>query len=166
MRRDCNIILSHKIKLSYIMNKFTYILFVFLCLISCAQSNNKKQVLKDRGCDITKKNVTEKTTFYDFFKKFASDSCFQRNHILFPLKITYEGYDYEETDSILHISKSDWIYTNFNDSIIEGQKIMLKVDTMTHTVLLKGYDSGIYMKYLFKKDKSSWILFQIDDYSN
>ena len=148
------------------MNKFTYILFVFLCLISCAQPNNKKQVLKDRGCDITKKNVTEKTTFYDFFKKFASDSCFQRNHILFPLKITYEGYDYEETDSILHISKSDWIYTNFNDSIIEGQKIMLKVDTMTHTVLLKGYDSGIYMKYLFKKHKSSWILFQIDDYSN
>ena len=148
------------------MNKFTYILFVFLCLISCAQPNNKKQVLKDRGCDITKKNVTEKTTFYDFFKKFASDSCLQRNHILFPLKITYEGYDYEETDSILHISKSDWIYTNFNDSIIEGQKIMLKVDTMTHTVLLKGYESGIYMKYLFKKDKSSWILFQIDDYSN
>ena len=166
MRRDCNIILSHKIKLSYIMNKFTYILFVFLCLISCAQPNNKKQVLKDRGCDITKKNVTEKTTFYDFFKKFASDSCFQRNHILFPLKITYEGYDYEETDSILHISKSDWIYTNFNDSIIEGQKIMLKVDTMTYAVILKGYDSGIYMKYLFKKDKSSWILFQIDDYSN
>lgn len=166
MRRDCNIILSHKIKLSYIMNKFTYILFVFLCLISCAQPYNKKQVLKDRGCDITKKNVTEKTTFYDFFKKFASDSCFQRNHILFPLKITYEGYDYEETDSILHISKSDWIYTNFNDSIIEGQKIMLKVDTMTHAVILKGYDSGIYMKYLFKKDKSSWILFQIDDYSN
>ena len=164
MRRDCNIILSHKIKLSYIMNKFTYILFVFLCLISCAQPNNKKQVLKDRGCDITKKNVTEKTTFYDFFKKFASDSCFQRNHILFPLKITYEGY--EETDSILHISKSDWIYTNFNDSIIEGQKIMLKVDTMTHTIILKGYDSGIYMKYLFKEDKSSWILFQIDDYSN
>lgn len=148
------------------MNKFTYILFVFLCLISCAQPNNKKQVLKDRGCDITKKNVTEKTTFYDFFKKFASDSCFQRNHILFPLKITYEGYDYEETDSILHISKSDWIYTNFNDSIIEGQKIMLKVDTMMHAVILKGYDSGIYMKYLFKKDKSSWILFQIDDYSN
>ncbi len=148
------------------MNKFTYILFVFLCLISCAQPNNKKQVLKDRGCDITKKNVTEKTTFYDFFKKFASDSCFQRNHILFPLKITYEGYDYEETDSILHISKSDWIYTNFNDSIIEGQKIMLKVDTMTYAVILKGYDSGIYMKYLFKKDKSSWILFQIDDYSN
>ena len=148
MRRDCNIILSHKIKLSYIMNKFTYILFVFLCLISCAQPNNKKQVLKDRGCDITKKNVTGKTTFYDFFKKFASDSCFQ------------------ETDSIVHISKSDWIYTNFNDSIIEGQKIMLKVDTMTHTIILKGYDSGIYMKYLFKKDKSSWILFQIDDYSN
>ncbi len=148
------------------MNQFTYILFVFLCLISCAQPNNKKQVLKDRGCDITKKNVTEKTTFYDFFKKFASDSCFQRNHILFPLKITYEGYDYEETDSILHISKSDWIYTNFNDSIIEGQKIMLKVDTMMHAVILKGYDSGIYMKYLFKKDKSSWILFQIDDYSN
>ena len=166
MRRDCNIILSHKIKLSYIMNKFTYILFVFLCLISCAQPYNKKQVLKDRGCDITKKNVTGKTTFYDFFKKFASDSCFQRNHILFPLKITYEGYDYEETDSILHISKSDWIYTNFNDSIIEGQKIMLKVDTMTHAVILKGYDSGIYMIYLFKKDKSSWILFQIDDYSN
>ena len=148
------------------MNQFTYILFVFLCLISCAQPNNKKQVLKDRGCDITKKNVTEKTTFYDFFKKFASDSCFQRKHILFPLKITYEGYDYEETDSILHISKSDWIYTNFNDSIIEGQKIMLKVDTMMHAVILKGYDSGIYMKYLFKKDKSSWILFQIDDYSN
>lgn len=110
--------------------------------------------------------MTGKTTFYDFFKKFASDSCFQRKHILFPLKITYEGYDYEETDSILHISKSDWIYTNFNDSIIEGQKIMLKVDTMTHTIILKGYDSGIYMKYLFKKDKSSWILFQIDDYSN
>ena len=148
------------------MNKFTYILFVFLCLISCAQPYNKKQVLKDRGCDITKKNVTGKTTFYDFFKKFASDSCFQRNHILFPLKITYEGYDYEETDSILHISKSDWIYTNFNDSIIEGQKIMIKFDRMTHAVILKGYDSGIYMKYLFKKDKSSWILFQIDDYSN
>ena len=129
------------------MNKFAYILFVFFCLISCAQPNNKKQVLKDRGCDITKKNVAEKTTFYDFFKKFASDSCFQQKHILFPLKITYEGYDYEETDSILHISKSDWIYTNFNDSIIEGQKIMLKVDTMTHTVILKGYDSGIYIKY-------------------
>ena len=43
---------------------------------------------------------------------------------------------------------------------------MLKVDTMTHTVILKGYDSGIYMRYLFKTDKRSWILFQIDDYSN
>ena len=81
MRRDCNIILSHKIKLSYIMNKFTYILFVFLCLISCAQPNNKKQVLKDRGCDITKKNVTGKTTFYDFFKNlldFGNDKIYNQ----------------------------------------------------------------------------------------
>ena len=148
------------------MNKFIYILFVFLCLISCAQPNNKKQVLKDRAVISLKTNVTGKTTFYDFFKKFASDSCFQRKHILFPLKIIYKGYDYEETDSILHISKSDWIYTKFNDSIIDGQKIMLKVDTMAHTVILKGYDSGIYMRYLFKTDKRSWILFQIDDYSN
>ena len=69
MRRDCNIILSHKIKLSYIMNKFTYILFVFLCLISCAQPNNKKQVLKDRGCDITKKKCDRKNNFLWFFQK-------------------------------------------------------------------------------------------------
>ena len=101
-----------------------------------------------------------------FSKSSPQTHVFNGNKILVPLKIIYEGYDYEETDSILHISKSDWIYTKFNDSIIDGQKIMLKVDTMTHTVILKGYDSGIHMKYLFKTDKRSWILFQIDDYSN
>ncbi len=69
-----------------------------------------------------KTNVTGKTTFYDFFKKFASDSCFQRKHILFPLKIIYEGYDYEETlrHFALQIGSEKLKFSTPNKSFING----------------------------------------------
>lgn len=86
----------------------------------------------------------------------------------FPLKITHKGDDCEEIDSIFYITKDDWTYTNFSNPIIgiEGEKMLVEVDAKMYTIVLKGCDSGINIEYLFKPNKGSWVLFQIDDYSN
>lgn len=148
------------------MNKFAYMLFVILCALSCTQPNKQSNVLIDKPVASAEKTVTKAEDFDHFFERFSTDSSFQKSHILFPLKITYKGYDDEDTDTVDHIGKNDWIYTNFTSPIIDGQKVEVEVDKKAYAVILKGYDSGINIEYYFKPDKSSWVLFKVDDYSN
>lgn len=138
----------------------------FLCLISCKPSDGKKQVATDTSSVVS--NIGEKgeKNYSDFFKKFASDSCFQKQHISFPLKVIFNGYDYEENDTVFHLSASDWQFINFSDSIIGEEKVLVEIDAKRYMIILKGYDTGVHIEYFFKKDKSTWLLYQITDSSN
>lgn len=127
------------------MKEIIYVFLILLCF-GCENSNKVRSIHKSKQLSTSKK----KDNFKEFIKNFSLDSCFQINHISFPLEVQYSGYDYEEEDSVFHINKSDWIYTNFCDSVIEGQKVFTIIDESKNIVVLKGYDSGIYLTYYYR----------------
>jgi hypothetical protein len=111
----------------------------------------------------------EEEDFNQFFKKFTTDSVFQMQRTKFPFRViwlTEEGETTHETD------KENWTHPTFyfEDSYatrpVDAYTQKIKIYTDSATLEQRGVDNGIYVDYLFLKDKGKWILNSGRDYSN
>ena len=108
---------------------------------------------------------TEMESFDSFFDKFSSDSAYQQNRIIYPLHILINGYIYDEKDSIALIKRGEWKYIDFHDTKNYVLSIQNKTENYAE-VLLRGNDTGVYLKYTFKREEEFWFLYDLEDSSN
>jgi hypothetical protein len=116
---------------------------------------------------ISKNNDQE--DFNEFFKKFTTDSLFQVERTKFPFRVIWTTEDGETTHET---EKENWTHSTF---YYEDSYATRQVDAYTQEIKLyedsvkleqRGVDNGIYVDYLFIRDKGKWILFTGKDYSN
>ena len=116
-----------------------------------------------------KKSNSYQDDFLSFFHKFKQDSLFQKNSIVFPIKI----YTYDDNDNI-NIERRDkqsFYFLDFSkDStayLSEGDAYRVSLEYTKDSVSYKeiGIDNGINIYFVFKKNQK-WQLTDIYDFSN
>lgn len=108
--------------------------------------------------------------FTNFIKRFSSDSVFQFNHCVFPLKVISLLDPVDETYSIDFINRIDF---NFIDLPIKGNKYNSSGYYTTITtiqqdeiyLLLRHNDMGIHIEYVFSFQNNKWLLIEVRDES-
>lgn len=144
-------------------------IFVLFSIYSCQrkdptiESSNIEQTITSADCE---------SDFDLFFKEFAKDSIFQKNHIKFPLRSAYYGGDaYDELIVEIVRTKSDFKYIDFTEDATAMQKETGKYTTekikSQHKVVYKllGYDNGIMVSYKFEILNGCWTMVEIVDES-
>jgi hypothetical protein len=151
------------------MTKNIFILII-LFLTSCG-TKSTDSVTTDKGADslTTSVNDNDQEDFNEFFKKFTTDSVFQVERTKFPFRVIWSTEDGETTHET---AKEDWTHSTFH---YENGFATRQEDGYTQEIKLfgdsvrleqRGVDNGIYVDYLFIRDKGKWILFTGRDYSD
>ena len=144
-------------------------LFMLFSIYSCQRKESLNQhfiadkVIKSGDCP---------TDFETFFKDFAKDSVFQKNHIKFPLSSAYYGGEsYEELIVDTIKTEADYKYINFTEDATAMQNETGKYTTekikSKNVVMYKllGYDNGIMVSYKFEIINACWTMVEILDES-
>jgi hypothetical protein len=129
-------------------------------LLGC--SDNPKTAVEKKASTLKKAAVLEPADFDSFFKKFKSDSVYQKEHINFPIKITVTE---DERDSVTYIKKDKWQYvrlTNNKEDIYKKAQSNKKSVTIQYTV----EDTGILMSFDFTYGSGKWRLTSATDSSD
>lgn len=114
--------------------------------------------------------IDSNETFEEFLNQFNKDYNFQKNRVVFPLRIT-TLIDYET-------NKSDTIYiqsaeyqkhelTCPKSNIVDG-KVILRSETISsdqHLVIMLVEDTGIRFEYHFNRIENLWFLSEIKNTS-
>jgi len=164
------------------MKNIFIIIFSLFLVISC---NNKKRkstsvntnTLLNLDTVQRKKTKVDETDncsiiFDEFFERFSKDSIFQKQRVKYPLKWSYYDESYEKL-TIDYVMKKDFAYIDFSEdkNAMENESGKYKVFIEKKgknkiNYLLKGYDNGLYMKYIFELDeRECWYLVEIIDES-
>lgn len=96
------------------------------------------------------------TDFEKFYQKFISDSVFQINHILWPLKGMYIDYNIEKKWTKENWQLISWDY--INDKTTTATKVN-ETDSMV-TINYHCSDCGFSFEMQFKKINQEWMLVQ------
>lgn len=150
------------------MTKNIFILTI-LFLTSCGTKSTDSTTTGQGADSLTISENINQEDFNDFFKKFTTDSVFQVERTKFPFRVIWSTEDGETTHET---EKKNWTHSTFyyEDSYATRQE-----DAYTQELKLfgdsvrleqRGVDNGIYVDYLFLRDKGKWILFTGRDYSN
>jgi hypothetical protein len=151
-----------------------FLLFVFTLLFLNCKEAKKNEIIPQKK--EVKKNIQIKEEcsqdFDQFFKKFAKDSVYQKEHIKFPLKyLFYDNYQYEILTTKLINNKSAYKYVDFSEDFkamqLEIEKFTVEKEKTKEGLIYKhvGYDNGLYMSYEFKIIGKCWYLIKITDQS-
>lgn len=108
--------------------------------------------------------------FTNFIKRFSSDSVFQFNHCVFPLKVISLLDPVDETYSIDFINRIDF---KFIDLPVNGNKYSSSGYYTTITTIqqdkvqlqLRHNDMGIHIEYVFSYQNNKWLLIEVRDES-
>jgi hypothetical protein len=110
-------------------------------------------------------------SFYEFMKKFESDSVFQAARVRFPFQqITWADEGDEETT--LEIKKEGWSFLDLKE---EEEAAHREFDKYTRELVVfedsakvcfRGIDNGIYVDFDFYSFDGQWFLVSSNDYSN
>ncbi|WP_316633915.1 DUF4348 domain-containing protein [uncultured Flavobacterium sp.] len=152
--------------------RILFFLATFFLLFSCKENSVKKDLQLKKENQITSKKVSE--DFDSFFKKFAKDSIYQKERIVFPLKCkTPDENDLlgEKIQTKL-IKSSNFEYMDFT-----VDSLAMKKETDKYTIEKRekngymiysrlGYDNGIYELYKFRQVEGNWYLVEIEDLSS
>lgn len=140
------------------------VIIMMMLFVSC--DDNKKTVkmpisFKQENCD---------ADFDIFFKKFASDSVFQKLHVKFPLRNSHLNDDYNDMiRKDIPLSKYTFIdFGRHKDAMKhEYDKFNVEVKKSKDSVFyfMKGYDNGIMTEMKFYYDGSCWKMVEIVDQS-
>lgn len=129
------------------------LIFILIIFSNCQdhkiENNFKPQVL------------TLKEDFNTFFEKFKKDSVFQKQRVVFPLKVRNFNTDNLKTEeNSLEEKKYEFLKIDENEVSIEK-----KISKDSVKIILKGKDNGIYIETQFLKDKGIWKLESYNDQS-
>jgi hypothetical protein len=150
------------------MTKTIFILTT-LFFVSCVTKSTDLSTSDQLADSLTISKDNDQEDFNQFFKKFATDSLFQMERTKFPFRalwLTDDGETTHETE------REDWTHSTFHyeDGYATRQKDAytqeMKVYTDSAKLEQRGVDNGIYVDYLFMRDKGKWILLTARDYSN
>jgi hypothetical protein len=129
--------------------------------MGCSDNASKTAVEKKAGT-LKKAAVSEPADFDVFFKKFKSDSVYQKAHINFPIKIIVTE---DERDSVTYIKENKWHYvrlTNNKEDIYKKAQSNKNSVTIQYTV----EDTGILMSFDFTYIEGKWRLTSATDSSD
>jgi len=104
--------------------------------------------------------------FYSFFSRFSVDSVFQKERVVFPLKVEIqtinmirnynlekENYEYRKLIELNYFTN---FQNSFNDKMIDSnEKVFEQI----------GNENGIHIKYYFKRINGLWFLVEYKDLS-
>lgn len=118
--------------------------------------------VKTSSSKTPKKEVAMNEDFNTFFKKFKSNSQFQKERIIFPIIIAESGFG-GDPDIETKYNKSNWEFIDFSSLNEPGgfKEFNEKSDKYINlTVGIKNSD--VYANYLFKKKNGLWHLTKIE----
>lgn len=145
------------------------LIILFFALISCQRKDSTIENLNVKQMNET---VDCESDFDAFFKEFAKDSVFQKNHIQFPLSASYYGGEsYEKLIIDTIKTKADYKYIDFTEDVTAMQNETGKYTTEKIKskngvgYRLLGYDNGIMVSYKFEIMNGCWTLVEIIDES-
>lgn len=104
--------------------------------------------------------------FDPFFKKFESDSIFQKSRVKFPLKLIVTG-DEGDKDSIKYIPQADWKFENL--LVNQQEKSIVKkyrISDNEMRIQFQMEDTGIQTERFFKRKNGAWWLVLVKDESD
>ncbi|WP_165769895.1 DUF4348 domain-containing protein [Flagellimonas pacifica] len=111
-------------------------------------------------------------TFDAFFKRFATDSVFQKNRVKYPMEWYFYGNaNYASLDKEIINSKDKFRYFDFTQDkkAIEREYGAFKIEKAKHkdSVIYKriGLDSGLLMNFKFHLVDGCWYMVEILDES-
>ncbi len=140
------------------------LLIILLMILACC---NKARVGNNA---IVAKEICD-TDFDTFFKKFQSDSIFQRSHVKFPLKNTYlnSNGDYEVVREDITILKYKFLdFTGDKEAAaMENGAFTIGIEKQKDSVFYqaRGVDNGIHADIKFTLIDGCWYLVAIEDSS-
>lgn len=147
---------------------------IFFATLAMACNETKPEPAKDLQVNTVDKAPAKPgicdTDFDVFFKKFESDSVFQKEHIKFPLKNSYLDDNYENfiREDITEAKYRFLDFASDKDAMKqEYDKYTVEVTKHEDTVdyLLRGYDNGIMINITFSFINGCWYLIEIEDAS-
>lgn len=104
--------------------------------------------------------------FVDFIMKFSKDPAFQMQNISFPLLESFADpeIDYERSDKT--IKHGEWKYTKLTEEI-NPLMILSNLQTKNkyRNILIRGVESGIWVRYIFEKINGGWKLIKLEDFT-
>ena len=146
--------------------KKLFLIVTCLFLFGCTSKNANQNSIPAAP---VKQSDTTQENFDVFFKKFQTDSVFQKSRIEFPLKSTTID---EDGNSKKSISKDEWIknkWTFIHFFATYKSKEIIKKTSLGQTKLEINFqveDTGIERHFLFVKVKGKWELNSVEDLSD
>ena len=134
------------------------ILLIFILIIF---SNCQDQKIENNFKSQENQVLTVEEDFNTFFEKFKKDSVFQKQRVVFPLKIRVFNTDNLITEEN-SFEEKDYEFLKIDENEVSMEK---KISKDSVKIILKGKDNGIYIETQFLKDKGIWKLESYNDQS-
>lgn len=140
--------------------------FRLAMLLSCNQNKNFTSTKHTTSTSNKRDSALQQEDFTEFFKKFDSDSVFQRTRIKFPLKIV----DMDETGEKQiesYISAKEISHIGIG-SLKEPNMILKKkqVAMDKFEIQFTTDDTGYEVNYFFERRLGKWFLISVRDLSD
>ena len=134
------------------------ILLIFILIIF---SNCQDQKIENNFKSQENQVLTVEEDFNTFFEKFKKDSVFQKQRVVFPLKVRIFNIDNLKTEEN-SLEEKDYEFLKIDENEVSVEK---KISKDSVKIILKGKDNGIYIETQFLKDKGIWKLESYNDQS-
>ena len=134
------------------------ILLIFILIIF---SNCQDQKIENNFKSQENQVLTVEEDFNTFFEKFKKDSVFQKQRVVFPLKVRIFNIDNLKTEEN-SLEEKNYELLRIDENEVSMEK---KISKDSVKIILKGKDNGIYIETQFLKDKGIWKLESYNDQS-
>lgn len=134
------------------------ILLIFILIIF---SNCQDQKIENNFNPQENQVLTVEEDFNAFFEKFKKDSVFQKQRVVFPLKVRVFNIDNLKTEEN-SLEEKNYEFLKIDENEVSMEK---KISKDSVKIILKGKDNGIYIETQFLKDKGIWKLESYNDQS-
>ena len=134
------------------------ILLIFILIIF---SNCQDQKIENNFKSQENQELTVEEDFNTFFEKFKKDSVFQKQRVVFPLKVRVFNIDNLKTEEN-SLEEKNYEFLRIDENEVSMEK---KISKDSVKIILKGKDNGIYIETQFLKDKGIWKLESYNDQS-
>ena len=150
------------------MVKSRYIFTILALTFGCSSGNSTTPKIGDSSAAFSLKTVAivSEENFDVFFKKFDSDSVFQRSRIQFPLK--YETLEDEgDPNTIKYISKNEIYHVGLHKLKEPKMTIAKKVTGSSKVEMqFRIEDTGYEKNLFFSRRDKKWFLIAVNDLSD
>ncbi len=136
------------------MKKNIYFTLIILLLIACNGKSRQNSATVLQSDSIAQIDDTT-DDFNAFYARFISDSVFQKQHIVFPLKDAIV-----ECNSVVTLTAQNWIFDSHDIRIYDKASDTLSIkqtQTQCHFTLERK-ETGILYEMKFEKRPQGWYL--------